>query len=177
MNIRSLVYKDLVNDPATNESYYDLTFPSFRYRKANIVGAFRVTEAEEARPDLISIKFYGSPSYVDAILSYNKIYNPFSIKKDDLLIIPDVSNEADVYESPQAQESVNSPLTTFTDVARLSTQDKNRIERLKALAASRGNGTKNPAPPNLLQPNQQAKTVTEGAIILGNNLNSRDGLT
>ena len=176
MNIRSLVYKNQVTDPATQESYLDLTFPSFRYRKANVLAAFRVTPLEEGRVDLISIKFYGSPSYVDAILSYNRIFNPFSIKDGDLLIIPDVSNEREVYDIPSAQETNTSPLSTFTDTARLSTQDANRIERLKKIAQKKANGNKNPAPPNILQPGKEAKSAVDGAIILGNNLNSREGM-
>lgn len=176
MNIRSLVYKNQVIDPANQEPYLDLSFPSFRYRKANVLSAFRVTPLEEGRPDLISIKFYGSPSYIDAILCYNRIFNPFSIKTGDLLIIPDVSNEKEVYDIPSAQETSTSPLSTFTDTSRMSTQDKNRIERLKKIAEKKANGNKAPSPPNLLQPGQEAKSAVDGAIILGNNLNSRDGM-
>lgn len=177
MNIRSLTYKPIVTDQSTGDDYYDLSTPIFRYNKSYVVGVYYVTQEDEARPDLISTKYFGSPSYLDAILIFNRIYNPFSIKEGDLLIIPDVTDEASVYQKPPSYNEPNSPLKTFTDTERQSTKDKNRIERLKKLAKERKNGAQNPLPPNMLQPNQKGTEFTDSAIILGSNMNRREGLS
>lgn len=177
MNIRSLTYKPIVKDQSTGEDYLDLSTPIFRYNKSYIVGVYYVTDEDEARPDLISIKYFGSPSYLDAILIFNRIYNPFSLKKGDLLLIPDVTDESSVYQRPPSYNEPNSPLKTFTDTERQSTKDKNRIERLKQLAKEKKNGAKTPLPPNMLQPGQNGIEAVDGAIILGANMNRREGLS
>jgi len=46
---------------------------------------FLVTDREEARMDLISMKLYGSIKYVEELLVINNILNPFSIKKGDII--------------------------------------------------------------------------------------------
>ena len=109
MNIRSLTYKPIVTDQSTGDDYYDLSTPIFRYNKSYVVGVYYVTQEDEARPDLISTKYFGSPSYLDAILIFNRIYNPFSIKEGDLLIIPDVTDEASVYQKPPSNNEPNCP--------------------------------------------------------------------
>jgi hypothetical protein len=177
MNIRSLTYKPIVTDEITGEKYYDLSTPIFRYNQTYIVGIYYVTDEDEARPDLISTKYFGSPSYLDAILIFNRIYNPFSLQKGDLLLIPDVTDESSVYQKPPSYNEPNSPLKTFTDTERQSVQDKSRIERLKKNAQGKKNAARNPIPPNMLQPGQSGTEALNGTIILGANMNRREGLT
>lgn len=43
-----------------------------------------------ARPDLISLAFYGTDKYADIICKVNGISNPFELNEDDLLDIPPV---------------------------------------------------------------------------------------
>lgn len=45
-----------------------------------------------ARPDLISLAFYGSDEYADIICKVNGISNPFELNEDDTLNIPPVNN-------------------------------------------------------------------------------------
>jgi len=45
-----------------------------------------------ARPDLISLAFYGTDKYADIICKLNGISNPFEINENDMLSIPALEN-------------------------------------------------------------------------------------
>lgn len=47
-----------------------------------------------ARPDLISLAFYGTDKYADIICKLNGISNPFEINENDMLDIPYIENVA-----------------------------------------------------------------------------------
>lgn len=65
-----------------------------------------------ARPDLISLAFYGTDEYADIICKVNGISNPFELNEDDLLDIPPVSTVR-FYSSPnrEVNELVNNNST------------------------------------------------------------------
>lgn len=50
--------------------------------------AYRVPAEYVMRPDLISQTAYNSNNYAELILKYNGISNPFTIDKDDVILIP-----------------------------------------------------------------------------------------
>ena len=73
-----------------NEEILDLTSSIFNdIKSAGIIfNIYRVPESMKMRIDLISIAAYGTDKYSDLLLKYNGISNPFTIDKDDILLIP-----------------------------------------------------------------------------------------
>lgn len=50
---------------------------------------FRVDAGHVARPDLISLAYYGSDRYGDLICKLNGIANPVEINEGDIIMLPD----------------------------------------------------------------------------------------
>ena len=53
-----------------------------------ILGLEVVDESTEGRIDLIALKWYNEKDNIGMLLKCNNIFNPYSIKSGDLLIIP-----------------------------------------------------------------------------------------
>jgi len=127
----------------------------------------RVYEHEEMRPDLISIAYYNSPSHADAILKFNGISNPFSIKEGDWLYIPPIT---EINKSFIAlEETENKPREVFIDKNKMSEQDKKRVEYLKNLRAN-SKSSQNLAP-NMMKTGESGITQNgDGTMTLGPNI-------
>lgn len=72
-------------------------FPSvFNFKTSQIenYNVYKVSDTYVMRPDLVSLKYYGSTERTEYILLYNGISNPFSLDKDDILMVPNPA-EAD----------------------------------------------------------------------------------
>jgi hypothetical protein len=174
MNIKSLTLKNKLTDDNTGQDYYDLTAPTFTYNgEYGIKAIHYVTQDQEGRIDIICDLYFGGGQFIDALCVVNNIFNPFSVKGGDILVIPDMSAENSFYKRPSTQEKANTVQSTYTDVSRQSQKDQARIQRLIEKAKTKKSGVKTPLPPNVLQPGQVAKTFEGGGIALGTNLNSR----
>lgn len=179
MEINSLKKKGTLTDNE-NEKYLDLSISALRKDlKIGTKAIYVVTKETEMRVDLISIKYYGSSKYIDVICKANNIFNPFSIAADDILVIPNVGNDNDLYVSNEDISDGDKGVPSgdirgrFIDEARLSQQDKNRIDRLKEKAAGKKGAVDDILPTNMLQSNVKSKVVKDGMIQLGSNLNNR----
>lgn len=170
MEIKSLTLKDkLVDDKG--EEFLDLSVSSIRAGSDPLIqGIYVVDEETEMRVDLISYKFYGTFENIDVILKANNIFNPFSIQQGDVLIIPRIDSDNEIYASPQEGKK-RDLRAQFTDIKRLSQKDKNRIERIKEKAKGKAGAVSNPLPPNILPTDKPAKIFKDGVIRLGTNLN------
>lgn len=66
-------------------------FPSVFDFKSNQIenyNVYKVTENFVCRPDLVSLRYYGTTEKTEYILLYNGISNPFSLDNDDILMVP-----------------------------------------------------------------------------------------
>jgi len=175
MNIKSLTLKNKLSDDKTGEQYFDLTAPSFKYKRELGVKALHYVTANEAgRIDKISQKYFGSGKYIDAICVVNNIFNPFSLQEGDVLAIPQLNQEELVYRRPNAASRPSASLAQYVDTGRQSEMDQSRIQRLIQKAKTKKSGVKSPIPPNMLQQGQDAKVYEGGKIKLGANLPSRN---
>lgn len=75
-------YKD------TGEPMIDLASQTFVYPDDFEYRVAEVTEATEARPDILSSSIYGSDKYGDLICKLNGIQNPFELSIGTRLIVP-----------------------------------------------------------------------------------------
>jgi hypothetical protein len=175
MNIKSLTLKNKLSIESTGEQYYDLSAPSFKYKRELGVKALHYVTVDQAgRVDKISEMYFGTGAYIDAICIVNNIFNPFTIAEGDVLAIPQLKDEGLVYSRPNAASRPSETLAQYVNTDRQSVQDQSRVQRLTQLAKSKKNGVKAPIPPNMMQQGQVAKVFKGGKILLGANLPSRN---
>ena len=175
MNIKSLTLKNKISDDKTGEQYYDLTAPSFKYKRELGVKALHYVQQDQVgRVDKISQIYYGTGAYIDAICIVNNIFNPFSIQEGDVLAIPQLNQLDLVYKRPNTASRPSASLAQYVDTGRQSEIDQSRIQRLIQKAKTKKSGVKAPIPPNMLQQGQDAKVYEGGKIKLGANLPSRN---
>lgn len=73
----------------------------------------RMSSFFEMRPDLVSNTEYGTPKNTEFILKYSGISNPFSLKDDDILMIP---NETEAEARTSDLGTVNDRKTAETQI-------------------------------------------------------------
>jgi len=175
MNIKSLTLKNKLTIEETGEQYYDLSAPSFRYKRELGVKALHYVTVDQAgRVDKISEMYFGTGAYIDAICIVNNIFNPFTVSEGDVLAIPQLKDEGLVYSRPNAASRPSETLAQYVNTDRQSIQDQSRVQRLTQLAKTKKNGVKSPIPPNMMQQGQVAKVFKGGKILLGANLPNRN---
>lgn len=94
----------------------------------------RIDETVEMRPDIIAHFAYGDVNYVDVILKFNNIRNPFSLVRDMIIAIPDLdsfqNNTTDTTIAPIRNQSKK--LLTNEDVqTRIANRTGNTIPTKK----------------------------------------------
>lgn len=165
MNIRSLSFKNTLIDD-NGEEYFDLSVPSFDINSISIIDIHLVTREEEGRLDKICEKYYSTTEYIDTLCLINHLFNPFSIKEGDLIVIPSMSNASQLYYTPEIPGWLIGETNT-TKNNKTNTKDNNRITRLKQQNI--------PRKPNELKDGQTIKKYVNGKIILGTHLNTANG--
>ena len=142
----SLLFKN-INEPQYEEHIID----------ADEVGRF----------DLIALKFYGNHDYVDTILKFNNIINPFAPVAGDIIKIPSRTIATKAWKDIAKVDILDNPiLQQFLDTKRLTKKDANRIEWLNNKSKNKPNGSDNPLPPNFVQPGDTNIEVDNGSITI-----------
>jgi len=172
MNIKSLQNKGTLLDDDGDE-YKDLSSYSFKDSNVSLQAIYVVTKETEMRMDLIALKYLGSTKYIDILCKINNIFNPFSIKYGDVLVIPKIDNDESIYDNVYKTDEKDLR-KQFTDTKRLSQKDIERVKRLREKSKDYDGAITDPLPPNMLQPNKKGKTFKDGKIIFGTNLNYRN---
>lgn len=132
-----------------------------------VIAEHIVTEDQIGRIDLISLKYYRDANYVDYILKWNNISNPFSINLGDVLEIPQNNAVlATIKPIKMVQKSTDqvSIRDQFIDTKRLPVKDAKRIEYLQRKAAQKANGSSQILPPNILKDGEVNLTIGNGTI-------------
>lgn len=167
MNIKSLSLKNILVDD-NKEEYFDLSVPSFDTTNIGIMDVHMVTKDEEGRLDKICTKYYGDASNIDVVCLINHIFNPFSIKSEDLLVMPYINSLTDeIYAKPEIPGWITGGETTDNKKNKTNEKDETRVNRLKQQKASRK--------PNELPEGKAVKKYVNGKIILGTHLNTNNG--
>lgn len=106
----SIDKKSIITDPDGNQ-IVDLAEGTFK--SAEKIVSYTVKKVPNEyimRPDLISLVEYGTTDKTEYIMMFNQIGNPFSINKDDELMIPDIF-EVDTMMYNQTDEYGNNKST------------------------------------------------------------------
>lgn len=169
MNIRSLTLKNILKDE-NKEEYFDLSVPSFDVTSIQITDVHLVNQDEEGRIDKICKSYYGNSDFIDVLCFVNHIYNPFSVKEGDLLLIPEITSYAGkIYKKPEIPTWLAPEETkqNSNNKKKTNEKDENRINRLKQQKKQRK--------PNELPEGATIKKYVNGKIILGTHLNTNNG--
>ena len=165
--MKSLYEKSIIN------SKIKMTQPSLIFINISnvpVIAEHIVTEDDICRIDLISLKYYSEVEYVDFILKYNGVSNPFSINVGDVLLIP--ATESTTVKSVNFK-SINTDGDTlsirdqFVNTKRLSQKDAKRSEYLQRKASLKANGSAEILPPNIKKSTDGPNiTIGNGRIII-----------
>jgi len=127
-----------------------------------------IVESDEVgRMDLICLKFYGNHDYVDTLLKFNNIINPFSFTEGDIIKIPSRTIAKKSWKDVANINILDNPvLRQFLDTKRLTKKDANRLEWLKKKAQGKANGAGEILPPNMLKPGDTNIDIGNGKLSL-----------
>ena len=140
---------------------------NYSYPNLKIYKVFLVKEEYLCRPDLLSWEAYDSVNYVDIILKFNHITNPFSMEVDDIILVPSIESARAFYQKDKLINSriVNDTKALFLDPTKASKKDLARLKQLEKIANRRTNGSSEIKPTNLLRNGEQPFITTGGNLI------------
>lgn len=155
MKLYSIDKKQIADDKLTMSTP---TFIFLEQEESSVQGVHVVENDETCRIDLVSLSEYGSHDHADAILKFNGISNPFSIKEGDVLFIPKRDIAKKKFKLTLNKNYKNPIRDQFINTKRLPVKDANRIEYLSKKY------NKEILPPNILQSGEENIEVTNGEI-------------
>ena len=132
-----------------------------------VIAEHIVTEDQIGRMDLISLKYYRDANFVDYILKWNNISNPFSVNFGDILEIPQNNAVLAVIKPVKMVQKSTDQISIrdqFIDTKRMPVKDAKRIEYLQRKAAQKVNGATQILPPNILKEGDSNLTIGNGTI-------------
>jgi hypothetical protein len=134
-----------------------------------------IEERHLCRLDLLSYEAYQSVDYVDILMKFNQITNPFSMQVHDLIVCPTKDSAARFYQQEPLRNSklILDTKALFIDPSRASQTDKARLEQLQKIADKRKNGSREIKPANLLKAGE-VPYVTDGTALTFSPYNSKD---
>lgn len=98
--------KKLYTDPRSGEEIYDLLTLTYAIPEYVDYQIYKVTKEHVARPDLISLAYYGSTDYVDVICKVNGVSNPYELNEGMLLVLPSLTDAGRfIYAGDNIQQS------------------------------------------------------------------------
>lgn len=125
-----------------------------------------VREDEVTRPDLIALEYYGGEEFVEYILKWNGISDPFSLQPGDVIDIPPRGLGTSILTRPTGFGEEDNPIKNQFMQAkndRLPKKDQRRLEALK-----KKYNKEVLLPPNVIAVGKKNyKFDKEGNIILG----------
>lgn len=143
----------------------DLISSTFSFDKLGFTssGPIVIQSGEDMRPDLVAQRVYGDVNKFDALLKYNGISNPFSIKEGDILVGLPYGNLDNAFKQPlivieKGSEKTNETERLFMDPK--TKKDKDRLDELKKQ-------NKDILPPNVNKPGDKNIKIKDGRIIFG----------
>jgi len=131
---------------------------------------YRASKEFEMRPDLLSKALYGSTDYVEMILKYSLIDNPFSLEKDDIIYSASLSSiynpvKETEFDTTGAYDAVKN-YHKYIDKSKVPTQkgsDKNNTKISSGNTQNGGNNTE----ANISKTGDTGIVVKNGKIYFG----------
>lgn len=157
MKIESLTDLERVSD---NYNLYNLSGATYRSFNGNYYyNEYIVPEHFEMRMDLICNDIYKSTDYVDFLLWFNDIINPFNIRKETVLyyVLPDLIPR---FLAPKENETEVQQV--FLNKSKVTRRDKNRDKYKQEVRAK--------LPPTMTDRKNEQVKVEGDSIIIGGDI-------
>jgi hypothetical protein len=173
MNIHLFDLKsEMLNRGITSLDFMENNFRvNYEDTKLIISKIFLIEEKHLCRPDMLSFDAYGSVEYVDIILKFNHISNPFSMELYDMIIVPKLNTAIKFYKKDplKTEKILNDTKGLFVDPTRASKKDQERIKMLQEIAKKSKNGASEIKPTNLLRDGEVPFTSNGDIIVFAPN--------
>jgi hypothetical protein len=162
---------DLKDEMLRNNEYMiDFTENNFQVNYLDpylrVIRVVLVEDRHLCRPDLICWEAYGTTDYMDGLMKFNQISNPFSMDLYDFIVVPHADSYPRFYQKQnKISKIINNTKALFLDPKRASQKDVNRLKQLAKLAQKRKNGSVEPKPTNLLRPGEVPFETNGTAIV------------
>ena len=150
-----------------------LTTPTVVFASdTTVIAEHTITEDQIGRMDLISLKYYNDANYVDFILKWNNISNPFILNLYDVIEIPNNKSVLKTIIPIKILQGSSTGTTgatirdQFISTKRLPIKDAKRIEYLQRKATQKVNGSKQILPPNVLKEGENHISIGNGTITI-----------
>ena len=169
MNIHLFDLKsEMINKGITSLDFMENNFlVNYGDPKLIVSKIFLIEEKHLCRPDMLSYDAYESVDYVDIILKFNHISNPFSMELYDLIVVPQLRTAIRFYKKDplKTEKILNDTKGLFVDPTRASKKDQERLKMLQEIAKKSKNGSSEIKPTNLLR-DGEVPFSTNGDIIV-----------
>lgn len=166
-------------DNGTEDEHKDLLYPSIRYNfDPYIINVYAPNELSEMRPDIASKSSYGTVEYWDILLKFNGISNPFSLSREDRLLVPSLDDMAEnIAPSGQQDQLARAVRQQYIDVSKKAKQDprlaeieKKRREAQRKKAEGAAVASVSNLPPNIAEEGDREIIVKGGKVQFGPNI-------
>lgn len=173
MFLSSIDKKPLFQKP-DQQIVRDLTRTMFDYKSNSYVDytAYKIPSEYEMRPDLVSQAVYNNIIYTEFILKYNGISNPFTIDKDDVILVPNLNSakenvriQGEVTDKEDSNEIRKS--YKYIDPTKKPTRDKDltSFENRKLKRIQEG-----ALPPNITEEGTEQISYRNGRVYFGESI-------
>lgn len=162
----------MINQGITTLDFMENNFKvNYADPKLVISKVFLIEDRHLCRPDLVSFDAYGGAEYVDLILKFNHISNPFSMELYDLIIVPKLSTAIRFYQKDplKTEKILNDTKGLFVDPTRASKKDQERLKMLQEIAKKSKNGSSEIKPTNLLREGEVPFSANGDVVIFAPN--------
>jgi hypothetical protein len=164
--IQTLQNKNFFTKPDGTQ-VVDLTKSSLDYGDyPNINTPILVGEEYVMRPDLVAYATMGNENKFDYILKFNGVSNPFSVDKNDPLLIPVEEEMAQQFKVPESEDEKGTTNRQELILAPKTQKDKKRLEHLNKKK------NKEALPPNFTKTEDENVKFKDGNIIFGDDVTS-----
>jgi hypothetical protein len=166
-------------DNGTEEEYKDLLYPSIRYNfDPYIINVYAPNDLSEMRPDIASKSVYGTVEYWDILMKFNGISNPFTLSREDRLLVPSLDDMAEnIAPSGQQDQLARAVRQQYIDVSKKAKQDprlaeleKKRREAQRKKAKGAAVASVSNLPPNIAEEGDREIIVKGGKVQFGPNI-------
>lgn len=134
-----------------------------------IIDLFYVSDME-MRPDLVSYVAYRTENYFDFVLKFNGISNPYSLDKDTIVFIPEISDFKTKFNTVKKKEETKGSEFNIRDqyIEKTTNIDPRRAEfhnLLKTLKNKGMNVAKDLFPPTIQEEGKNEANILENSVI------------
>jgi len=157
----------------------DLTTSMFNMNMKSYMkySVYKVPKEFEMRPDLIAGAVYNNSLYAEIILKYNGISNPFSIKENDIILIPSLDSMRAITTKPVGAESnaAKSIRNRYRYIDPIKLPKSNTtFQNRQILNVNSGS-----LPPNISEEGEKQITYRNGRVYFGEGANTclENGMT